>query len=195
MTGPEADARAREDLRAVRAVLEGETDAFRELVERYQGMVAGIAWRAGVGREDVEDVTSEVFVKAYGNLAQFRPDHPFATWLYRLAMNHSIDHTRKGRRERLRSEMPAQVADEGPGAAADLERDERQELVRRALDAIDPRYGNALRLVYVEGRKVEEAAAILEVPEGTIKTRLMRGREALRRMLERRHPEHFGGEA
>jgi RNA polymerase sigma-70 factor (ECF subfamily) len=64
--------------------------------------------------------------------------------------------------------------------------------VRRALAEIEPRYREAIFLVHVEGRKVEEAARILEIPEGTIKTRLMRGREALRKILVRRHPEHFG---
>ena len=88
--------------------------------------------------------------------------------------------------------MPAQVEDPAPGAGVALEADERAELVRRALAEIEPRYREAIFLVHVEGRKVEEAARILEVPEGTIKTRLMRGREALRKILVRRHPEHFG---
>ena len=66
-------------------------------------------------------------------------------------------------------------------------------LVRSALDELKPRYRKVLFLVYVEGMKVDEAARVLQLPQGTIKTRLMRGREALRRVLVRRHPEYFGG--
>jgi RNA polymerase sigma-70 factor (ECF subfamily) len=65
--------------------------------------------------------------------------------------------------------------------------------VRESLARVDSRYRDALFLVYVEGLRVEQAAAVLQIPEGTMKTRLMRGREALRRLLQRRHPEHFGG--
>ncbi|HEX6850564.1 MAG TPA: sigma-70 family RNA polymerase sigma factor [Candidatus Polarisedimenticolaceae bacterium] len=192
MTGRDEDDKAASDLRDVEAVLAGNAGAYRGLVERYQGMVAGLAWRYGVRREDIEDVTSDVFIKAYENLGSYRPDHPFGTWLYRLAANHVIDQARRRKKERLRSDMPEQVADPRPGAESAVEVDERDSLVRGALGAVDGRYRDALFLVYVEGRRVDEAAAILGIPEGTMKTRLMRGREALRRVLQRRHPEHFG---
>jgi RNA polymerase sigma-70 factor (ECF subfamily) len=176
----------------VQRVLAGEADAFGPLVSRFQGLVAGVAWRYGTRREDVEDVVSEVFFKVYRNLGQYRPDHPFSTWLYRLAANHVLDRARRARKEKGRVEMPDQVADPTPLAGEDLEADERARLVREGLAEIDLRYREAIFLVHVEGRKVEEAARILGVPEGTVKTRLMRGREALRKVLVRRHPEHFG---
>ena len=193
MTGPDAQDQAAQDAAAVEAVLRGDRNAFRSLVTRYQGLVAGIAWRYGVRREDVEDMVSEILTKAYTNLAQYRPDHPFSTWLYRLAANHVIDHARRARKERHRVEMPEQVPDGRPGAEDGIESDERTALVRRALEVVDERYRETLFLVYVEGLKVEEAARVLGIPEGTVKTRLMRGREALRKALVRRHPEHFGG--
>jgi RNA polymerase sigma-70 factor (ECF subfamily) len=95
------------------------------------------------------------------------------------------------KKERARVEMPEQIEDKAPGADATLEADERHALVREALDHVDPRYRKVMHLVYVEGLKVEETARILGVPEGTVKTRLMRGREALRKILVRRNPEHF----
>jgi RNA polymerase sigma-70 factor (ECF subfamily) len=177
----------------VQRVLAGDADAFGLLVSRYQNLVAGVAWRFGTRRDDVEDVVSEVFLKVYRNLPQYRPDHPLSTWLYRLAANHVLDRARSARKERGRVEMPEQVADPTPGAGADLEADERARLLRAALQEIDGRYREAVFLVHVEGRKVEEAARILGIPEGTVKTRLLRGREALRKVLVRRHPEHFGG--
>ena len=189
---PGAD-RAAEDLRIVAEVLDGRSDSFRDLVARYQNLVAGIAWRHGCRREDVEDVVSEVFFKVYRNLNQYRPDHPFSTWLYKLTANHLIDRSRRMRKERGRTEMPEQIADARPGAESDLEGDERRALVRQALLEIDDRYREVMHFVYVEGLKVDETARVLGVPEGTVKTRLMRGREALKKVLLRRNPEHFKG--
>jgi RNA polymerase sigma-70 factor (ECF subfamily) len=187
----DADLRAAEDLRIVEEVLAGRSDRFRDLVVRYQNLVAGIAWRSGCKRDDVEDVVSEVFFKVYRNLHQFRPDHPFSTWLYKLTANHLVDRSRRAKKERGRTEMPEQLEDASPGALDEMEVDERHLLVREALTKIDERYRESIRLVYVEGLKVEEAARLLGVPEGTVKTRLMRGREALRKVLVRTNPEHF----
>lgn len=95
------------------------------------------------------------------------------------------------KKERGRTEMPEQVEDHAPGAADTMETDERYALVREALRHVDDRYREVMHLVYVEGLKVEETARILGTPEGTVKTRLMRGREALKKILMRRNPEHF----
>jgi RNA polymerase sigma factor (sigma-70 family) len=181
-----------EDHRIVDAVLGGSQEAFGDLVSRYQNLVAGVAWRYGAPRDEIEDVVSEVFIKVYRNLHQYRPDHAFSTWLYRLAVNHVLDRGRRARKERGRMEMPEQVADGAPLADDRVEDRERAALLREALDELDPRYKDVIFVVYVEGKRIEEAARILGIPSGTAKTRLMRGRHALKRVLERRHPEYFG---
>ena len=186
------DDRAAEDLEVVRATLEGDRQAFGKLVVRYQKLVHSAAWRYGVAREEIEDVVSEAFVKAYRNLHRYRPEHPFSTWLYRLSVNHVLDHGRRKRRETGRTEMPHELRDPGPGPRERLESGERAELVRSALDELEPRYREALFLVYVEGLRVEEAARTSGLPTGTIKSRLKRGRDALREILAGRHPELFG---
>jgi RNA polymerase sigma-70 factor (ECF subfamily) len=190
-SGETGDDRAALDLENVREVLNGRTERFRELVIRYQNMVAGIAWRSGCRRDDVEDVVSEVLLKVYRNLHQYRPDHAFSTWLYKLTANHVVDRSRRMKKERGRTEMPEQLEDKTPGQDDTMEADERQKLVRDALRFVDERYREFFHLVYVEGLKVDETARILGAPEGTVKTRLMRGREALRKILVRRNPEHF----
>ena len=86
--------RAARDQRLVAAVLQGDAEAYGDLVTRYQKLVASVAWRYGARPEQVEDIVSEVFIKAYKNLHQYRPDHPFSTWLYRLAANHVLDRLR-----------------------------------------------------------------------------------------------------
>ena len=193
VSGESGDERAAEDLRIVREILDGKSERFREIVTRYQNLVAGIAWRSGCRREDVEDIVSEVFLKVYRNLHQYRPDHAFSTWLYKLTSNHLVDRSRRMKKERGRTEMPEQVEDAAPGVDDSMETDERHLLVRQALEKIDDRYREVMHLVYVEGMKVDETARVLGLPEGTVKTRLMRGREALRKVLVHRNPEHFRG--
>jgi RNA polymerase sigma-70 factor (ECF subfamily) len=185
--------RTAEDARLVEAVLRGDQASFRPVVVRYQSLVAGVAWRFGTRRDEIEDVVSEVFLKVYKNLPLYRPEHPFSTWLYRLAANHVVDRSRRARKERGRVEIPDELADDAPRASERIEEGERDALLREALRDIDPRYRQVIFLVYVENHKVEEAARLLGLPEGTVKTRLMRGRDALRKILTRRHPEHFGG--
>jgi len=185
--------RAAQDLNLVHAVLAGNRGAFADLVTRYQKLVASVAWRYGVRQEEIEDVVSEVFFKVYRNLSRYRPEHPFSTWLYRLAANHVVDHGRRRRREAGRTEMPEQLADGGPGPGEDVESRERAKILRRALGEVAPRYREVLFLVYIEGLLVAQAASQLGLPQGTVKSRLKRGRDALRLILVRRSPEYFGG--
>lgn len=192
MRDRQTEAASEADRAAVEAVRNGDPEAFRGLVERYQRLVASVVWRFGVRPDDVDDLVSEIFLKAFKNLHRYRPEHAFSTWLYRLATNHLVDHGRRRRAERHRVEMPEQVADDSPGADAGVEAGERALLVRRALGEVDRRYREVMQIVYVEGLRVEDAARILGIPEGTVKTRLLRGREAMRRALSRAHPEHFG---
>jgi RNA polymerase sigma-70 factor (ECF subfamily) len=184
--------RSAQDQRLVRSILQGDQKPFGLLVGRYEKLVAGVAWRYGARSEEIEDVVSEVFIKTYRNLHRYRPEHAFSTWLYRLAVNHVLDRARRARKERGRAEMPEQIADGSVDPDRELFSRERGTLLRRALDDLQPRYKEAMFLVYVEGLKLGEAARVLGLPQGTIKTRLMRGRHALRRILVQRHPEYFG---
>lgn len=188
------DDRAAEDLQVVHAVLAGDRQAFGELVGRYQRMIAAVAWRYGVRHDEVEDVVNEVLMKVYRKLHRYRPDHAFSTWLYRLATNHVLDHGRRARRAMVQTELSERLEDPAPPPEQNVERSERSTLVRSALAAVTPRYREVMFLVYVEGLKVEEAARTLGLPQGTIKSRLLRGREALRKILLRRNPELFGGQ-
>lgn len=183
--------RSAEDRALVDRALGGDEAAFERLVRAHQALVSAAVWRRGVARADLEDVVSEVFLKVYRNLHQYRPSHPFATWLYRLAGNHAIDHVRRRRREAARAEMPDDLTDPRPRAAESLETDERAALVRAGLESVSTRYRESMELVYFEGMKVDAVSKMLGVPTGTIKTRLMRGREQLRRALARTHPELF----
>ena len=166
--------------------------AFVDLVYEHQGILRRICCIYASSPEDREDLYQEILMQSWRSFASFNGRSKFSTWLYRLSANHAVDHIRRRRKERGRTEMPAQVADPAVGAGASLESDERARLLRDALVDLSVPYREAIELVYVEGLRVDDAAARLGIPSGTVKTRLMRGREALRRILARRHPEHFG---
>ncbi|MDQ7008634.1 MAG: sigma-70 family RNA polymerase sigma factor [Acidobacteriota bacterium] len=184
--------RPAQDHRLVKAALSGEPDAFTELVRQHQDLVAGVAWRYGTPREEIEDVISEVFIKVYENLARYRPDHPFSTWLYRVAANHVMDRQRKRRREIPCGDLAEGRAATHGGAQQRLERRERARLLRSALADLDPLYRRPLFLVYIEGQSLRTAAQMLGLRENTMKVRLLRGRRALARILADRYPDYFG---
>jgi RNA polymerase sigma-70 factor, ECF subfamily len=168
--------------------------AWRELVARHTRKVFSLAYRF-VGRVDeAEDLTQDVFVKVYQGLVRYREtDGSFATWLMTVARNHAIDHYRRRREERIRQVgdpaviegMPA--ADDGPFRS--LERDEKVRLVHSGLRALPPDLREPIVLCDLQGLPYEEVAAILQIPLGTVKSRINRGRLELARRLLGRHGE------
>ncbi|GAB4374022.1 MAG: RNA polymerase sigma factor RpoE [Acidobacteriota bacterium] len=190
------DDRQGQDLVLIERALAGDAEAFGDLVSRYQNMVASVAWRFGTPRDEIEDLVAEVFLKVYRSLDRYRPEHPFSTWLYRVAQNEAVDRARRRRREAGRAdELPETIAAPGQGAGRAMLADERARLLRQALAELPAHYREVLALVHFEEMRVEDAARALGIPEGTAKTRLMRGRRALGRLLARRWPDVFGDRA
>jgi RNA polymerase sigma-70 factor, ECF subfamily len=171
----------------LRRCREGDQAAWRQLVEGHGRKVFNLAYRF-VGRVDeAEDVAQEIFVKVYRSLDRFRPsDGSFAAWLMTVARHHAIDRYRQRRDERLVAEDPAAlaaVAAEDDGPLKILEREERKQFVHRGLRSLPPALREPLILCDLEGLSHEEAAASLDVPLGTVKSRLNRGRLELAKRL------------
>jgi RNA polymerase sigma-70 factor, ECF subfamily len=172
----------------LRRCREGDQAAWRELVAVHGRRVFNLAYRF-VGRVDeAEDVTQEIFVKVYRSLDRFRPSAgSFPAWLMTVARNHAIDRYRRRRDDPLRvADDPAALAaapahDESPLKV--LEREERRQFVHRGLRSLPPALREALILCDLEGLSHEEAAASLEIPVGTVKSRLNRGRLELAKRL------------
>jgi RNA polymerase sigma factor (sigma-70 family) len=171
---------------------EGDEVAWRELVARHTRRVFNLAYRF-VGRVDeAEDLTQEIFVKVYQSLGRYRADEgAFTTWLSTVARNQAIDNYRRRREERLRRSHDPEVLDhmasgeEGP--LRTLEREERARLVHRGLKALPPDLREPIVLCDLQGLPYEEAAAVLGIPLGTVKSRINRGRiELAKRLLGRR---------
>lgn len=180
----------------------GETDAYRILVERYQGQARRLAHRFLRSEADAEEVAQDAFVRAWRGLGEFRGDAAFSTWLYRIVARRAMD---RAATLRLRRERETSLEDvEGGGvsagsagaaagsigaATASADPTTAARGVRRIealLDALSAPQRAVVTLFYFEDQSVEEVARILSLPSGTVKTHLSRARAALRHEWARR---------
>lgn len=165
--------------------------AFGELVRRYQDRLYNSIYRVVDNAEDAYDVVQEAFLNAYQSLNSFKGDAEFFTWLYRIAFNSAISLKRK-RKAVLRFEWgggdkgtPEPIDESAfsqPGAS--LERSEEDASLQAALNRLSAEHRSVLVLKDIEGQKYEDIAEILDVPIGTIRSRLHRARLELRELLE-----------
>ena len=176
----------------------GDLDAFDGLVALHQTKIYHLClWMIG-DAEDAADAAQTTFVRAFRALPKFRGEAKIGTWLHRIAANVALDVC--NRRKRAPRPFSQMVADDDEGGenpiervadttsatdpAERLARRERQGIVRAALSRLPPNHRAVITLFDIEGRSYEEASAILGVPMGTVKSRLNRARDALRRELE-----------
>jgi RNA polymerase sigma-70 factor, ECF subfamily len=161
----------------VRRAQRGDRYAFETLVERHESRLYTLAARALGNREDAADAVQEALVRAWLALPKFRRDARFSTWLYRICLNAA--HDVRTRRRPTTVEDPPEVVDPRDRFA---ERELSGDL-QRALDALDGTYRVAVVLYDVLGCSYAEIAAIAGVPEGTVKSRIFRGRSELAQLL------------
>jgi RNA polymerase sigma-70 factor (ECF subfamily) len=175
----------------VGAAAEGSREAFDELVQRYQAEIVNLARAMMAGDGDAEDLAQEAFVRAWRGIRSFRSDSTFKTWLYGIAVN--VVRTHRVRRSRLRRIFQDSPKDEN--RAADLlERASAddgieaplaiREVIDRALATLPDEMREAVVLRDVQGLDYREIAAALDVPIGTVESRIFRARKALRPLLE-----------
>ncbi len=183
--------RHEEDLIAVRRCLNQEPAAFRELVERYKNQIFSLIFRLVRNPSDAEDLSQETFIKAFKNLASYDANRPFITWLFKIAHNASLDFLRAKKPEAISidEEEVGVYPDSSASIEKELESVLQREFLDRILASLPPLYQEALILRHKEGLDLKEIAQVLQIPEGTVKIRLFRAREALKKKLE-----SFGGE-
>jgi RNA polymerase sigma-70 factor (ECF subfamily) len=173
-----------EDRAVIASVLAGNTAAFAVLVRRWQGPLVNMAWRYCRDRGRAEEMAQEAFLKAYRNLAQWRGESAFSTWLFALAANVYRTELRRIPATMLSLDEIAEPPDERLSTIA-YDDASRDEALRRAVLALPPKYRDAVLLFYFHEQDVPEAARTLRVPQGTLKARLFRGRELLRSKFSR----------
>jgi RNA polymerase sigma-70 factor, ECF subfamily len=173
-----------EDQADVEKVLAGDINAFEGIVRRWQGPLVSLAYRFSRDRGRAEEMAQEAFLRAYRALAKWRKDAAFSTWLFALAANLYRSEIRRIPPRTLSLDDIAEPRDPHVEDAG-LEDEDRDRTVRRAVYALPPKYRDALLLFHFHEMDVPAAASSLGLPEGTVKARLSRGREILRRKLPR----------
>lgn len=181
------------DAELVGAVLKGDQTSYRVIVDRYQGRVYAVIYGMVRNQEDARDLTQETFVRAYQNLSRFRVESGFYTWLYRIAMNTTIDHLRRQKKRAHEAfedgvatrETGGVMSDgvhmDGPGKS--LERKRLHARLLSALDELPEDQRQVIVLREVDGLSYKEISEVLEIPEGTVMSRLFYARKKLQHAL------------
>jgi RNA polymerase sigma-70 factor (ECF subfamily) len=187
---------ARSDAQLVEAALAGDREAFGDLVVRYQDRLFNLLVRIVGSREDAADAVQDAFIQAYQKLDSFRGESRFYTWLYRVAMNVGLSRRRRRRPMASLDEAKELAGDEpmdGAVAPADeLVTQERAEQVHAALAHLGQEHRKILVLREIDGCSYETIAEILELPVGTVRSRLFRARVQLGEKLRSLWGEEAG---
>lgn len=188
---PVSDFTLDQDSRLVERCLDGDEAAWEELVRTQTRRVYAICYRFTNDTAAAEDITQEVFLRVFRSLKTYRSGSgTFAVWLSRLTRNLLIDHYRRGKMDRATDSIDDQVTDlreRSAGAQADARLEEREagEVLQLGLARLSPELRETVILRDLEGMEYREIADVLNVPEGTVKSRLNRGRAELGRVLRR----------
>jgi RNA polymerase sigma-70 factor (ECF subfamily) len=192
-----------EDQRLVEKACAGETAAFRKLVERYQKQVYYLARDMTGNHQDAEDLSQDVFIKAYRSLDRFRGDAKFSSWLYRITVNTCIDKSRKKTLKSMQLEenmddMHSTTNDTPRQGFPDPEKTTEASLIRLHIETALQKLTDKERTVFVlrhyRSLKLNEIAEILEVNTGTVKSTLFRAIQKLQKLLSF-YKEELGTEA
>ena len=180
-----------EDL--VRAALGGDQKAYKALFEMYRHAIFHIAVKIVRNPEEANDLVQETFIKAFGSLKTYDCHYRFSTWLYKIAANCSIDFLRKRKIDALSLDRPIEtkdgevqmeVPDNSYNPEQDLHEKERSFGIEEAIYSLPEKYREVIILRHKEDQSYEEIASQLHVPVGTVKARIFRARELLKKKLK-----------
>lgn len=177
--------------------MDGDLDAFEELVLLFDKKIYNYCLRMTNNRSDAEDLAQEVFLKVYKNLKNFRKDSKFSTWIYRIAYNTCVDNYRKKRLKLLplnkiidEEQQEIGIPSSDPLPEEQVISNEKYSLIKECIAQLKPRYKSAIILRDIHNYSYREIAEILGIPIGTVKSDISRARALLRKALESRLMEY-----
>jgi len=187
----------------VRRCIAGDAAAWEELVQRYNRRIYNICYRFAGSADDAQDLTQEVFIKMYRTLQTYDLERgAFMTWVTTITRNLLVDHFRKTKQDRMTDSLDTppsehedamplsdQIPDLGPAPDASSQSRQVGETVHRALQKLSPDLREAVILRDLQDMDYKEIATVLKVPEGTVKSRINRGRAELARLLSRTYKQ------
>jgi RNA polymerase sigma-70 factor (ECF subfamily) len=188
----EPDSQAQDDQLIARA-LNGDQKAYEALLIRHRKAIFHVVTKIVRNNDEAQDLVQETFMKAFNALASYRSQYRFSTWLYKIAANSAIDYVRKKRIEALSLDQPIETQDgQVELELADRTWDPEQDLVRKqklqsideAIDSLPDKYREVIIYRHRDDKSYEEIASILKTPVGTVKARIFRARELLKKKLK-----------
>jgi len=170
----------------IEAVKKGDCDAFGPIIERYKMALYKVMYRMVLNRDDAEDLVEEAFIKAYRSINKFQTDRPFFSWLRRIGVNNAINFLK---RERKGNIAPLEYVEKTlPNDRNDPVRMTREKMIRERINAALTRLPQEARIILSlkveEDLSYEEIGNILNIPKGTVMSRLARARQKLKRIFE-----------
>lgn len=184
-----------DEKKLIKQSISGDVESFEQLIRQYQRMAYNVAYRMMGNEEDAKDMTQEALVKVFKKLKSFRMDASFSTWLYRIVMNTCKDEMRKKKMSTISidqsietedSQVYFELEEKGLGPEEKLLQKETQNLVHSALQEIPEDNRMVLILRDIKNLTYDEISEVLNIPKGTVKSRINRGRLALKDVLKAR---------
>lgn len=169
-------------------IMQGETNAFAVLVDRYKDMIFTLALKMVKNREEAEEVAQDTFIKIYSSLIKFKGDSKFSTWIYKIAYNTCLDRLKKNKKEDLNisiDEFSAHLIKTMDNALSALEDKERKQTIQDCLNLLPSEENFLLTLFYFEDQNLEEIGKIMSITANNVKIKLFRSRQKLAVILKK----------
>lgn len=178
------------DRELVEIALKGEKKAFEALILRYQNGIINYIYRMILDMDEAMDLAQEVFIRAFFSLSTYNPIYSFSTWIYKIASNLTIDYLRKKRRKNFNTESlsltnrETEIPDHRMSPVKSLDREMFYEKLENAINMLPESLREFIILRDINELSYNEIAEIKNLPLGTVKNKIFRGREILRKLLE-----------
>lgn len=182
-----------EDLKHINAAINGDQDAFAWLMKKYKGPLNNLIYKMVSEKSEIEDLVQEVFIKAFNSLKNYNQEYAFSTWIYRIAINNTIDYLRKKKLDTFSIDSDDDDEEDKPkfeipdttySADANIILEQRQQIINEAIESLPEKYRKIIELRHKEELSYEEISEILNLPIGTVKAHLFRARELLNKYLK-----------
>jgi RNA polymerase sigma-70 factor (ECF subfamily) len=188
-----ASASSLEDDKLVERAIQGDQQAYKEIMDKYQKPLYFHVLKMVRNHEQVEDLVQEAFMKAFKNLNTYNTNYAFSTWLYRITTNHTIDYLRKKKLKTTSMNEPVktrdgeieiQISDEQAKTDRKIIREQRKRIIHEAIDNLPEKYRIVIEMRHLQELSYQEIADQLDLPLGTVKAHIFRAREMLYKKLK-----------
>lgn len=169
-------------------ILQGETNLFAVLVDRYKDMIFTLSLKMVKNREEAEEAAQDTFIKVYNSLNKFKGDSKFSTWIYKISYNNCLDRLKKNKKEDLNisiDEFSSHLVKTMDNALSALEDKERKQAIQNCLNLLPREENFLLTLFYFEDQNLEEIGKIMNINANNVKVKLFRSRQKLATILKK----------